>query len=242
MLSVIRDLSSRSCIIGVLVGLLISVYTCRYLTANCDVPSEFSQAKSSTVTVADSLRSSVTVVITLQSCNAEEVDSFLNRWGRDVPLNLLQFYSCCEKHTRQEFTHTQLKCSTAGGFPSLLSAVTHLRQNDMNSQWYFIGLSATYVDYNQLIEYLNRLESETLLYLGKPIRINSSKTLSTYYCDRGSGIVLSRTLLQKLYIEKCSADSSEDVCLSTNIWSSHKITCMEGGSEVGYKIQCTLLN
>lgn len=238
---ILRGLLNRCCCAGVLIGIILSLavfHACRYMPRQCIAVQPTAQETSAFGTQNAALRESgarnnLLIALTLFSCHPEELEVILNMWGRDVPSRSIHFYSCCEKRLnllpRQDLMHSRLECSS-GETPSLLSVINHLQHNHShNSQWYLLASSYTYINYDLLTKFLNHLDPDRLLYLGKPMGANSSES----YCEGGPGIVVSRALLNSLDTSECTQAVQEDACLGQLIRERHHISCWEGINKVG---------
>ena len=186
------------------------------------------------------------VAIILESCNADEVDSMLLTWGRDVPPYLITlYYTCCEQLQSSALaltlgvTHRHVSCNSTRRPPPLASVVSHLAKHNTSSssspQWYLIVSRYNYVNYDLLVKFLNQLDSRRPLYLGKPLNSDSMLPWRTF-CARDHGIVISQALLQGLEIN-CSSVAQDASCLGESIWNSHHVRCWEKLSEVSTVIK-----
>ena len=190
------------------------------------------------VAAATRLRTqSLAVAVILQSCDASELDSLLQTWRREVPPHLITlYYTCCNQLLTSalavKLTHRQvMSCADVRQAPSLVSVVSDLaKHNNSHMQWYLIASRYNYVNYDLLVKFLNQLDSNQPLYLGKPVISDSTIPWRTY-CAREYGVIISQALLKGLKIN-CSLSTHDASCLGESIWSSHHVRCWEKLSEV----------
>ena len=183
------------------------------------------------------LPNKLVVVISLSTCDSQEVEDTLSSLGRDVPSDSVRFYSCCEDlrlSSDQCFMHRRLNCSS-GRSLSLLTVLNHLWQHEAsNHQWFLLASSLTYINYELLVQFLDHLDSEELFYLGRPVRTAEHTTSSWIYCEGGAGVVISRSLLRGLRPGMCSEqeDIKEDALLGCCISEKYHIDCWGGIDKV----------
>ena len=101
--------------------------------------------------------------------------------------------------------------------------------------WFFISWSATYVNINAMYDLIKKLDPQKPSYLGH----SSSQEGAELYCDKNSGILLSRGLLEALVprLNDCDRQLNSyawDLEIGECIQKVAGVTCSKNHSKVRY--------